>query len=302
MAEERGAEVYADCKVDRILIEKGRAIGVEATVRNIETDETVGSLRVKAKAVVLSAGTVGTPILLQRQSLANSSGQVGQNLALHPAVGTHGFVPEEINSWDGVPQAYAVFLDRKEGILLQTYNANPEIFFSSYPWSGLDGMKKIRRMRNLAMCGGLVCDRPSGAVTLGRRGQPVISYSLRDEERLKLIRAMRGTIRIMFAGGATEVHAGIGDDLKMYTREEDALAVLTDQVQERQMHVYASHPMGTCRMGVDKKKSVAAPDGQTHDVPGLYIADASLMPSSLGVNPQLTVMSLGILVGRSVAA
>jgi choline dehydrogenase-like flavoprotein len=129
----------------------------------------------------------------------------------------------------------------------------------------------------------------------------VIKYRLGTEERLKLIRALRGVVQIMFAAGATEVHTGVGDDLSLFKREQDALGALSDQVEERQMHVYASHPMGTCRMGVDKKRSVVGPDGQAHDVPGLYVADASLMPSSLGVNPQLTVMSLGILVGRSVA-
>lgn len=302
MAEEKGAVVYADARVEKIVVEGGRARGVEAVIRDIETDAVRGSLEVRAGAVVLSAGTVRTPMLLQRQRLANRSDQVGRNLEIHPAVGTYGFVTEDINSWDGVPQAYAVFLDRKAGILLQAYNANPEVFFGTMPWSGPEGMAKIKRLKNLAMCGGIVSDRPSGRVELGRGSKAKVTYKLGDLERQKLLRALRGITSILFAAGATEVYSGVGAGETWAKSEAEAHAELSDDVPETQMHIYASHPMGTCRMGRDPRSSVVGPDGQSHDVPGLYIADASIFPSSLGVNPQLTVMTLAILIGRGVAA
>ncbi|MCC7384248.1 MAG: GMC family oxidoreductase [Deltaproteobacteria bacterium] len=297
-AEELGARIYSDCKVAKILTERGRATGVEAIVRDVENDREVGRIRVRARAVVLSTGTVGTPMILLRQGLANRSDQVGRNLEIHPAVGSYGFVDEAINSWDGVPQAYAVFLDRQAGILLQSYNANPEIFFSSLPWSGPDGMKKLKRVRNLAMCGGLVSDRPSGRVQVGSGGKAKISYKLGDLERKKLLRALRGVVQILFAAGSNEVYPGVGSGLEWARTESEALAQLHDDVPEKDMHVYASHPMGTCRMGRDPKESVVAPDGRAHDVPGLYVADASIFPSSLGVNPQITVMALAMMIAR----
>lgn len=300
MAEAKGARIYADCKVSKIAIERGRARGVEAVVRDVETDQQVGTLKVRARAVVLSAGSVGTPLLLLKQEVANGSDQVGRNLEIHPAVGTYGFVDEAINSWDGVPQAYAVFLDRKEGILLQAYNANPEIFFSSLPWSGPEGMKQLRRMKNLAMCGAIVSDRPSGRVAVGRNGKAKITYQLGDLERKKLLRALRAIVQVLFAAGASEVFPGIGIGDVWARTEAEAIALLHDDVPERELHVYASHPMGTCRMGRDRRSSVVGPDGQAHELPGLYIADASVFPSSLGVNPQLTVMALGMLIGRGI--
>ena len=108
-------------------------------------------------------------------------------------------------------------------------------------------------------------------------------------------------VSILFAAGATEVHSGVGLGEHWSTSLEAALAELTDDVPESQMHVYASHPMGTCKMGRDPRSSVVAPSGQTHDVPGLWIADASVFPSSLGVNPQLTVMAMGLMIGENVA-
>lgn len=301
-AESLGVEVCADTKVERIVVRGGRAAGVEAVVRDVETDKDVGALSIEAGAVVLAAGSVATPLLLLKQDLANRSGQVGRNLAIHPAVGTYGYVPDAINSWDGVPQAYAVFLDRQQGILLQTYNAPPEIFFSAMPWSGIDGMKRLRRMKNLAMCGGIVSDRGIGVVSVGRGGRAKVQYQLQDKERSKLLSALRAIVRILFAAGGTEVYPGVGDGLAEWPRTEaEALAWLPDSVPERDMHIYASHPMGTCRMGLDPGSSVVGPDGQAHDLPGLYVADASLMPTSLGVNPQMTVMALGILVGQGVS-
>lgn len=300
LAEEHEAVVCADCKVSEILMEDGRATGVAATVIDAESEKQVGTLRVEADAVVLAAGTVGTPMLLLSKGLANRSDQVGRNLAIHPAVGTYGLVDDAINSWDGVPQAYAINLEK--GILLQTYNAPPEVFFTTQPWSGADGMKRMRMMRNIAMCGGLVSDGSNGRVQIGWRKKPKVTYALAERDRLRLIRALRGVVRVLFAAGATEVYPGIGDMVDWPTDEAEALGFLTDEVTERQMNVYASHPMGTCRMGVDPKKSVVRPTGETHDVDGLWVADASLMPSSLGVNPQMTVMALGIHVARHIAS
>ncbi len=300
LAEEHGTEVCADCKVARILVRDGRAVGVEARVVDQETSEEVGRLTVDADAVVLAAGTVGTPMLLLEQGLANRSDQVGRNLAIHPAVGTYGMVDDAINSWDGVPQAYAIPLEK--GVLLQTYNAPPEVFFTTQPWSGADGMRKMRMLKNIAMCGGLVSDGSNGRVQLGRHGKAKVTYALSTRDRHRLIRALRGIVRVLYAAGATEVYPGIGDGVDWAKTESDALAPLTPDVEEREMNVYASHPMGTCRMGVDAARSVVAPSGETHDVPGLWIADASLMPSSLGVNPQMTVMSMAIHVARNLAA
>lgn len=301
MAEAHGAEIFSDVRVAELLVRRGRVRGVEATISDVETDEQVGRLRVNAERVILSAGAIVTPTILQKQGLANRSGQVGRNLSVHPAVGTFGFVPEDINSWDGVPQAYAVFLDRKAGILLQAYNASPEIFFSSMPWSGADGMRKLKRLKNLALCGAIVSDGPNGQVETGLLGRPKITYSLGDDERKKLLRALRAIVRILFAAGADEVYSGVGAGDELSKSEPEALAQLGDDVDETSMSLIAAHPMGTCRMGVSRATSVARPDGRLHDVEGLYVADASLMPTSLGVNPQVTVMALGLLVGRAAA-
>src|SRR5678816_1022838 len=66
--------------------------------------------------------------------------------------------------------------------------------------------------------------------------------------------------------------------------------------------LYASHPMASCRMGADPAASVIGPSGETHGIRGLYLADSSVFPTSLGVNPQLTTMVLGTAIARGMLA
>lgn len=301
MAEEHGARIVPNSRVHQVLVRRGQVRGVEARTIDPETGKVNGSVTVEAHAVVLAAGSVNTPTLLLENGLANSSDQVGRNLSIHPAVGTWGFVPEAINGWDGVPQAYAVFLDRDQGILLQSYNASPEVFFAQAPWTGFDGMRRLRQLKNLAMLGAIVSDGPNGRIKVGMSGRRTVEYRLGDHERHKLIRAMHAIIDIMFAAGATEVYPGTGSGELLAKSATEAKRYLPKTLPEKDLHLYASHPMGSCRMGVDPKTSVVSAEGQSHDVRGLYIADASLMPTSLGVNPQMTVMALGLLVGAAVA-
>ncbi len=60
--------------------------------------------------------------------------------------------------------------------------------------------------------------------------------------------------------------------------------------------------MATCRMGRDITTSVIGPDGQAHGLPGLYLADSSIFPTSLGVNPQWTTMVMATILGRGMLA
>ena len=62
------------------------------------------------------------------------------------------------------------------------------------------------------------------------------------------------------------------------------------------------HPLGTARMGMDPRRSVVGPDHQAHDLPGMYIVDGSAVPSSLAVNPQVTIMALASRAAEKLAA
>jgi choline dehydrogenase-like flavoprotein len=80
-----GATLYADTEAEEIVVVNGRAAGVRASVRDRATGRPLGRLTVKSKIVVLAAGSIQSPLLLLKNKLANSSGQVGKNFALRPS-------------------------------------------------------------------------------------------------------------------------------------------------------------------------------------------------------------------------
>ena len=63
----------------------------------------------------------------------------------------------------------------------------------------------------------------------------------------------------------------------------------------------AFHPMGTARIGPEPSRGVTDADGAVHDATSLYIADASLLPSSLGVNPMMTIIATAATISRRLA-
>ena len=128
-----------------------------------------------------------------------------------------------------------------------------------------------------------VSDKGEGEVRATPDGRAKVSYDFaeKDIQRIKL--GMRETARVLLAGGAREVFTpvhGVG----RHTTPESLYAAL-EPAEITDFTLYASHPMSTCRMGLDPSSSVIAPTGETHTIPGLFIADSSVFPTSLGVNP-----------------
>ena len=104
------------------------------------------------------------------------------------------------------------------------------------------------------------------------------------------------TAEVLMAGGAKRLMApvhgvGVHDNVASFKQ-----ALMPRTIREFTM--YASHPMASCRMGLDPETSVVGPTGEAHRLKGLYVADSSVFPSSLGVNPQLTTMALATVIGR----
>ena len=112
---------------------------------------------------------------------------------------------------------------------------------------------------------------------------------------------MRLCAEVFFAAGATEVYPGrVG--LDRIRRPEDIADALPYELAPTELVLYASHPMGTCRMGGDPARSVVDPTGRVWGWDNLHVADASIFPTSLGVNPQVTTMAMGLHVGEHVTA
>lgn len=287
----RGARVFAGCRAERILVEDGRATGVEADILDSATGQVQGRLRVRSRVVVLAAGAIHTPALLMGNGLA--SGPVGRNLSIHPATSVGALFDEEVFGWRGTLQSYYVDdLHESLGVLLEVTSPLPGVGAVSLPGVGLELKGALADYRHLASVGLFVSDSATGRV-MGKRWwpEPLVFYSLSRKDAARLQRGMALAAEVFLEAGARMVYTGLAR-LPTVAGRRDLERLRETAIHPEELTVVGFHPMGTCRMGRDPATSVVGPYGESHAVRSLFLADASVLPSCVGVNPQISIMAL----------
>jgi len=297
-AEAGGVEVVTRAEVLRL---EGRDALVRVArrpdgARGRASEWAPGEYRIRAGAIVLAAGAVGTPALLLRSRLPASLPRLGEGFTCHPAhilVGEHA---QPITNDVGHPKSY--FLDRaqEEGYVLETCMYFPFTTAKNLAGFGEDHSRLMRAFPRLQMILVLACDHavPGNRVSIDSRGRPVVHYRFTEEVIASLVRATRASARIFFAAGARRVHAPSADPPLIEARDAGRLDELVDvrHFKTGKVPVSAAHLMGGCGMGRTAADSVTDAWGRVHGMPWLRVADASLFPDSLEINPYLTVMAL----------
>ncbi|MFK5978148.1 MAG: GMC family oxidoreductase [Rhizobiaceae bacterium] len=294
-AVELGAEIYADTRVVKVREESGKAIGIDAQIIDPATGEKKVDLSIDAPLIVLAAGAVQTPILLLRSEIGNSSGQVGKNLSCHPTLSISGqFADLESNFLGAWHSVYSdQFAMPQEGgfLLLQAVQEPLEASFQVEAGTGKANMDYVANSKNYTRLISEIHDRNQGEI-LWEDGIKKIKYDLVDEDFLAMKKGMKRAAEVLFAAGAEKIMLPTSNQAEASSREE-ADKIIDALENERARYRYAAyHPSGTCRMGTDIKNSVVGPNGETHDVKGLYIVDASIIPTSFGLNPSETIYAL----------
>lgn len=290
-AQKHGAGIYVHARADRILVEDGRARGVVATLLDPSSGEPRVSLTVNAKVVVVAAGAVHTPALLQRNGIGNRSGQLGRNLRIHPAAGIGAWMAEDVYSWRGTLQPFYVDdWHASHDLMIEVTSSVPGIGAGTMPGTGLFTKELIGRSAKLASAGVFVSDTSTGRVRGMRSGEPLVTYRLNKVDTRKLVRGMAHVAEIFFAAGAREVYTGIPG--KHFVKSKaDLEDVKEEAVRPGALRLTAFHPVGTARMGGDPSAAAVGAFGEMHDVAGLFVADGSVLPGCPTVNPQITIMS-----------
>ena len=293
-----GAKLYSDCLAEKIHVEKGRAIGVSAQLPS-------GNLYVQSKAVVLAAGAINSPQLWLKSRLPNANRRVGKNLHLHPAVFVGGIFNETINGHLGIPQSYYIdqFLDLRRapdsGYLLMPAFGSQMIVAASLPGFGKDHRELMERYRHIAALLVLLHDRTTGRVSINYKGSPDIAYRLRRSDKKILVEGIINAARLLFAAGATEILMPYTQHFPIKT-EADLEIIHQRGIVPNDIMMASSHPQGTLRMGENPNRSVVNLSGESHAVKGLFVADASLFPTSIGVPPTLTIAALATHVAHKI--
>lgn len=272
-AQRAGAQIVTGAHVDRLLVERGRARGVLAQLAG------GARLRVHAPIVVVAAGTINTPLLLARSGLGGRSAQLGRNLSLHPATAVFARMEETVDMARGVPQSFYIDQFKEEGIMLEGAAGPPAYAALALPLTGERHGKAMAAFRQLSVFGLMVSDSSRGTVrALG--GRPLIRYDMNAEDLLRFRNGLARMRELFSAAGAREIYLPLPE------------GVAPEAARRRDLKLMAFHPLGTARAHARPDQGVVDGSLAVHGLRGLYIADGSVLPSSLGVNPQLTIMAL----------
>lgn len=289
----------ADCKMRTAETEGGRVTAISGEILDPQTQAVVGRVEAHAERFVISGGPIGTPLFLLANHLADRQ-HCGNHLVIHPTIASLARFPWRIEPWSGVTQGYYVDCwDR--GFLLQTYTTTPDQYFLVLQTRlGQETMAALSDLAYMASAGTLVHDEDSSGRVQHTPAGPDLSYFLGEGDKRRLIDGMRLCSEVFFAAGAQHVHPGrVG--LARIDKPSDIPSSLPYDLDPTELMLYASHPMGTARMGGRPEDSVVDPWGAVWGWDNLFVADASIFPTSLGVNPQVTTMAMGLHVGHAIA-
>ncbi|CAH8345940.1 unnamed protein product [Eruca vesicaria subsp. sativa] len=270
---------------------------------------------VESRATIVACGALRTPHLLKRSGLKN--GNIGRNLCLHPVVMAWGWFPEEEKwpekkkkSYEGgimTAMSSVVNADTKNSYgetVIQTPSLHPGLFSGVIPWTSSNDFKtRMLKFSRTAHVFTLLRDKGTGTIN----SKSSIEYSLNNEDEESLKKGLERVLNILTAAGAEEIgtHNSEGKclnvktasavEIERFVREESSKGL-----KDLAGQMCSAHQMGSCRMGTRPEVSAVKPTGETWEVEGLFVADTSVFPTALGVNPMVTVQSIAYCIGLNV--
>lgn len=294
-----GARCLTEVRVTRLLIERGRCVGAVGRALDPVTRRPGPRVVVHANSVVVACGAIQTPLLLQRHRIGRRSKQLGRNFLCHPNVKVLAVYPGEVNAWQGVSQWCQIREFHDEGIYFAENFIAPTAVAAKMPYDGAAAWELMSRYNHMVMSGVLVEDSTTGFVKRGPFGTPIIRYDITDYDHARCLKGTKLLAQMHFEMGAEKVILPFSN-FHEATSVDDLERIDPTEQRAEDLELFTVHLMGTCRMGNAETNSVVDLDGQLWDLPGCYVADASLFPTAIGVNPQITIMALATRVAHRI--
>ncbi|MBX3134461.1 MAG: GMC family oxidoreductase [Gemmatimonadaceae bacterium] len=306
-----GARLVTHARAERIeLTERGGAFPTKRVVlRHTPPNGRARDLGIEAKVVVVAAGAVGTPVLLQRSGLGG--GAVGKYLRLHPTTGLLGRYDREIYAAGGIPMSTICDefhqLDANGyGAWIETPPMHPALAATACPGIGAPHRALMQDFRNTGTLIVLTRDGADRGISNGdvrarRDGSVSIRYALGRQDRAHVQAGLEAAAQLHFAAGAREVISG--HSRPVILRSPGEVHRLRDRpLGPCDIPMFSAHVNGTCRMGTDRRSAGTDPHGERFGAPGVFVADGSLLPTAPGVNPQETIFAVSTIIAERIAS
>lgn len=277
-----GADLYANHEATRIREHGDR---VEVDVRGEGGNRTL-----EADRLVLSAGALFTPGLIRDNRLGSHWIHAGRHFKTHPATKVFATVPdvERPEEFPGIPQGLGYRPPELERIGMEGAELPPSAVGPILPAGGARFRRWIQRPHELVSYGAMIRDRNTGRVD-DLFGEPVISYDLHDRDAADLGRAVKLIGEIFFAAGAERVLLPVPGREHEFESAAELERFEPESVSADQFMLSGFHPQGTAGMG-----RIVDTDLRLRGSDRIAVCDASVLPDSPGVNPQVTIMAFAL--------
>ena len=273
-----GGEILAGSSVDRL---KKTANGWEVYIENNRRKQNI-----KSKNVILSAGAIGTPLILQRSGLSKLA---GNNLQMHPTIKVVALFNKRVNSEKmGVPvhQVKEFTPDFTFGCSISSPQYLRVAMLDHYKHIGLVD----EQWHQMAVYYAMIIPQGTGTVRkLPIFKDPLVRYKLTKKDRQTLAVALKKLCELLLAAGAQTIFPTIQNGPEIKNMED--LITLPNQIDSPKTSLMTVHLFSSCPMGENRSICVVDSYGKVHGQENLWVSDASMIPSALGVNPQGTIMA-----------
>jgi choline dehydrogenase-like flavoprotein len=285
--------IVSECEVERIEHAAGRVSGFACKVDGRR-------LEVTADRYIVCAGAVGSSYLLGRSGIGG--GAAGKRLSFNMGSAITADFEDEVHSYDGLQITHVFEPGGGPDVVMETW-FNPVLAQAlAMPGWFEQHRRNMLRYPHLAATGVLVGTESNGRVEKALFGGADVVYEPTDADLRRLVEGIKLAGEIYLAAGATRVmpatfqYESFSDPEELGRLDE----VVTDSSD---IQLGTGHPQGGNSLSTDPAEGVVDPEAFTvHGTENLHVCDASVFPTSIGVNPQLTVMSLAHLAAGRIAA
>ena len=295
----KGARLHTRCQAERVLFEGKRAIGVQGAVRSQE-GKLEGRFEVRAtRAVIVAASALFSPLLLQKSGVRHPL--LGERFQAHPGAAFVARFAEPVNMGFGASQGYEVPM-RDRGFKLESLSLPPDMLAARLPGAGRDWQERVAELGHYAQWGSIVRMEAMGSVKPSFFDRISVRYEPTKNDLLKVREALLLVGRMMFAAGATEIYPGLACMPEIVKSEAAFVQAMPEALKRGDVHLVASHLFGTACASRSPERGVVDEHLAVHGRDSLYVMDASVFPTNLGVNPQHTIMALAWRASEHLAA